>query len=68
MHSVVFDGEIRRISDTWMKKVMRRYYPDESMENIRRVRSLGVELFGSFAGIAQQYLFYYEREQNKRRK
>lgn len=27
-----------------------------------------VELFGSFAGIAQQYLFYYEREQNKRRK
>ena len=43
--------------DTWMKKVMQRYYPDESMGNIRRVRSLGVELFGSFAGIAQQYLF-----------
>ena len=54
--------------DTWMKKVMQRYYPDESMGNIRRVRSLGVELFGSFAGIAQQYLFYYEREQSKRRK
>lgn len=54
--------------DTWMKKVMQRYYPDESMGNIKRARSLGVELFGSFAGIAQQYLFYYEREQNKRRK
>lgn len=54
--------------DTWMKKVMQRYYPDESMSNIKRVRSLGVELFGSFAGIAQQYLFYYERQQNKRRK
>ena len=54
--------------DTWMKKVMQHYYPDESMSNIRRVRSLGVELFGPFAGIAQQYLFYYEREQSKRRK
>lgn len=54
--------------DTWMKKVMQRYYPNESMDNIKRVRGLGVELFGPFAGIVQQYLFYYEREQNKRRK
>lgn len=37
--------------DVWMKKILEKYYPDFS----------GKEYFGEYAGIAQQYLFYYER-------
>ena len=37
--------------DVWMKRVMEKYFPD------------GIDLaaLGKTAGIAQQYLFYYER-------
>lgn len=37
--------------DVWIKKILEKYYPDFS----------GKEYFGEYAGIAQQYLFYYER-------
>lgn len=37
--------------DVWMKKVIDKYYGGE----------LCVEELGKYAGIAQQYLFYYER-------
>lgn len=37
--------------DVWVKKILEKYYPDIS----------GKEYFGEYAGIAQQYLFYYER-------
>lgn len=40
--------------DVWIKKILAKYYPDFS----------GKEYFGKYAGIAQQYLFYYERCQN----
>lgn len=36
--------------DVWMKKVLCKYYPDKTPE-----------FFGKYRGIAQQYLFYYER-------
>lgn len=37
--------------DVWMKKVIDKYYDE----------SFSPELFGEYAGIAQQYLFYHER-------
>lgn len=40
--------------DVWVKKVFAKYYPD----------GFDVVSFGENAGIAQQYLFYYERWQN----
>ena len=40
--------------DVWMKRVGEKYFGDEGKE-------LTGERFGEYAGIAQQYLFYYER-------
>lgn len=39
--------------DVWMKKVISKYYPG----------GLNRSDLGEYAGIAQQYLFYYERFQ-----
>lgn len=38
--------------DVWIKKAMTRYFPESDFSP---------EIFGEYAGIAQQYLFYYER-------
>ena len=38
--------------DVWMRRVLDKYYPD----------GLDLATLGDYAGIAQQYLFYYERE------
>lgn len=38
--------------DVWIKKAMQRYFPEGDFTP---------KLFGEYAGIAQQYLFYYER-------
>jgi N-glycosylase/DNA lyase len=40
--------------DVWMKRVAQKYFPEEG-------DSLSWHTFGQYAGIAQQYLFYYER-------
>lgn len=37
--------------DVWIKRVLAKYYPD----------GLDIGMLGDYAGIAQQYLFYYER-------
>lgn len=37
--------------DVWMKRVIEKYYPE----------GLDIPALGKYAGIAQQYLFYYER-------
>ena len=37
--------------DVWVRRVMEKYYPENTSP----------EVFGAFAGLAQQYLFYYER-------
>ena len=39
--------------DVWMKRVAEKYFPD--------VKDFSGAMFGKYAGIAQQYLFYYER-------
>jgi N-glycosylase/DNA lyase len=40
--------------DVWVKRVFAKYYPN----------GFDICSFGENAGIAQQYLFYYERWQN----
>ena len=40
--------------DVWVKKILAKYYPSFESK----------EYFGKYAGIAQQYLFYYERCQS----
>lgn len=41
--------------DVWVKKVIKKYYGE----------GFDPAVFGRYAGIAQQYLFYYERETNR---
>ena len=47
--------------DVWVKRAMIHFYlaPDESLP---KIRIFGREKFGELAGMAQQYLFYYARE------
>jgi N-glycosylase/DNA lyase len=40
--------------DVWMKRVALKYFGEAGED-------LCAESFGKYAGIAQQYLFYYER-------
>ena len=47
--------------DVWVKRVMQEFYGAEDM-TLPKMRKYGMELFGSDAGFAQQYLFYYVRE------
>lgn len=47
--------------DTWIKKAMLSLYPKEC-ERCGDVRAAGEEYFGESCGLAQQYLFYYARE------
>ena len=37
--------------DVWVKKIIEKYFPD----------GLDIKSLGDYAGIAQQYLFFYER-------
>ncbi|MBR4110693.1 MAG: 8-oxoguanine DNA glycosylase [Clostridia bacterium] len=46
--------------DTWIKKVMNELYLDST--NITKINEYASKRFGMYAGIAQQYLFYYKRE------
>ena len=46
--------------DTWIKKVMSELYNES--KDIKKIASFAEEKFGKNAGIAQQYLFYYMRE------
>lgn len=53
--------------DTWIEKILTKYYYKKSYENLPKTllySSMIEEHFGSYkgyAGIMQQYLFYYER-------
>ena len=46
--------------DTWIKKVMSELYNES--KDIKKISLFAEEKFGKNAGIAQQYLFYYMRE------
>lgn len=49
--------------DVWVKRAMQHFYlaPDVSL---KKIRDFGVNKFGELSGFAQQYLFYYARENN----
>ena len=49
--------------DVWVKRAMQYFYlaPDVSLPKIRQFAR---EKFGDLSGFAQQYLFYYARENN----
>lgn len=47
--------------DVWVQRTMRTLYMDETATN-RQIEQKATELFGEYAGFAQQYLFYYARE------
>lgn len=49
--------------DVWVKRAMQHFYlaPDVSL---KKIRDFGINKFGHLSGFAQQYLFYYARENN----
>lgn len=47
--------------DTWIAKVYNDYF-DKTEKNRHKMRNNLVNTFGDLSGIAQQYLFYYKRE------
>ena len=48
--------------DVWVKRVMEYFYLKKET-NVKEIGAYGDKLFGQLAGYAQQYLFYYAREQ-----
>lgn len=46
--------------DTWIKKIMNEVYVDS--KDVKKINKYAEEKWGEYAGIAQQYLFYYKRE------
>lgn len=51
--------------DVWVRRVMNELYmkkEDEKNVKKREIETLANEKYGKFAGMAQQYLFYWKRE------
>lgn len=49
--------------DVWVRKVMSELY---GIDSPKEAASFAAEQFGEYGGIAQQYLFYYMRENNRK--
>lgn len=49
--------------DVWVKRVMEHFYLKKDT-NVKHIGTHASEIFGELAGFAQQYLFYYAREEN----
>lgn len=47
--------------DVWVKRTVQTLYLNENAKE-KEISSFAAEHFGEFAGVAQQYLFYYARE------
>lgn len=47
--------------DVWVKRAMVHFYGAEN-SSLKKIRIFGRNKFGKLAGFAQQYLFYYARE------
>jgi N-glycosylase/DNA lyase len=47
--------------DTWVKKIITSFY-DATLKRDRDILQFADEHFGAYAGVAQQYLFYYARK------
>lgn len=47
--------------DVWVKRAMMHFYGAGDM-SLNKIRIFARERFGEYSGFAQQYLFYYARE------
>ena len=47
--------------DVWVERVMKYFYVDEKA-TVNQIFDFGTKKFGNLGGYAQQYLFYYARE------
>lgn len=56
-----FDKDEAFPVDVWVKRVMEYFYLKKET-NVKDIGNHGAQIFGSLAGYAQQYLFYYARE------
>ncbi|HAJ77573.1 MAG TPA: 8-oxoguanine DNA glycosylase, partial [Clostridiales bacterium] len=52
--------------DTWVEKIYNSYFSKEKETNRAKIRQKLVNTFGNLSGYAQQYLFYYKRELDKK--
>lgn len=55
--------------DVWVRRVMNDLYlkqPDETKISKRQIEQMATEKFGNLAGLAQQYLYYWRREENSK--
>ena len=53
--------------DVWVRRAMNDLYiknPDEKKVNKKEINDVAFEKFGEYAGLAQQYLFYWRRALN----
>lgn len=48
--------------DVWVKRVVEEFYIKDSDLSLPKMRRYCIDKFGSMGGYAQQYLFYYARE------
>ncbi len=54
--------------DVWIRRVMNDLYikeNDEKKVNKEQIRKIANEKFGDYMGLAQQYLFYWRRENSE---
>ena len=49
--------------DVWVKRAMQHFYLAPEL-SLKKIREFGIDKFGELSGFAQQYLFYYARENN----
>lgn len=54
--------------DVWVKRVMEELYYEGEERNKKLIQEDGMRRFGDLSGYAQQYLFYYMRENYKKMK
>ncbi|MHA1887117.1 MAG: DNA-3-methyladenine glycosylase family protein [Promethearchaeota archaeon] len=47
--------------DTWMRKFMQKHYFSDEKKSPKEIRKKGQELFGKWAGYAQEFIYHYAR-------
>ncbi|MFV0502840.1 MAG: DNA-3-methyladenine glycosylase family protein [Lachnospirales bacterium] len=49
--------------DVWIKRIMEHFYYNSQDTNKNIITADAIKMFGQYCGYAQQYLFYYAREE-----
>ncbi len=50
--------------DTWILKVLKKYYQADDSISAKKAAEFGRKRFGKYAGVVQQFMFEYGRELN----